>query len=97
MSATDLSMLAGAILSLLFSYMPGLSEKYDSLQPEQKRLIMLGMVVLVAVGAYALACAGYADRLGYSVECTDAGLIELAKAVIAAAVANQGVYGLTKK
>lgn len=97
MSASDLSMLAGAILSLMFSYLPGLNAKYDALRSEQKRLIMLGLVVLVAIGAYALACAGYDERLGYSVECSDAGLFELVKAVIAAVVANQGVYNLTKK
>lgn len=97
MTTTDLAMIAGAILTLVFSYLPGLNKKFDALQPEQKRLIMLAMIVLVALGIYGLSCAGYGERLGYSIQCGETGLLELIKLIISAAIANQGVYKLTKR
>ncbi len=97
MNAEDLSMIAGAILSLAFSYVPGLSGKYEQLAAEQKRLIMLALVVIVAGVIYGLSCAGLADKLGLSVACDEAGLIGLVRAVLLTAVANQGTYALTKR
>ena len=67
MSAELLSTIAGAILSLLFSYVPGLSGWYQKLGENgdgvdggtARRLFMLGLLVLTAAGAYGLACSGW--------------------------------------
>jgi len=96
-NASDLSMLAGAILSLIFSYVPGLNNKFDELSAEYKRLVMLGLVILTAGAIYGLGCAGVSEDLGLAITCDKIGLLGLIKAILAAAVANQGTYGLTRR
>jgi len=97
MNADELSMIAGTILSLAFSYIPGLNQKFGKLSTEYKRLIMLILVVIVAVAIFGLACAGVAADFGISVACNKAGVVGLIRAILYAAVANQATYGLTKR
>jgi hypothetical protein len=89
-----LSMLAGALLSLAFSYIPSLRNKFDTLLPEVKRLVMLGLLVVVAGGVYGLACAGWLASMwpGASVTCDQRGVLELVKVLILALIANQSTY-----
>ena len=42
MDDTQLSLFAGALLSLAFSYVPGLNTWFDGQEPTTKRLIMAG-------------------------------------------------------
>jgi hypothetical protein len=97
MTVEQLGAIAGVILSLLFSYVPGLSDKFNALDPTKKRLIMAGMLLLVAIGALGLSCANIVS----TVECTQAGLVELVNVYIAALVASQAAYmiapGVSKK
>lgn len=87
---------AGAILSLLFSYIPGLNAWFAGLKSEYKQLIMLLLIIVVAGGAYGLACAGVLMGLtGIELACTEAGLWGLVKAVVLAIIANQAIYGLS--
>ncbi len=88
MTVEQLGALAGVILSLLFSYVPGLSDKFAALSATTKRLIMAALLLVVAVGALALSCA----NIIITVECTQAGLIALINVYIAALVANQAAY-----
>lgn len=88
MDATVLSGLAGAVLSLVFSYLPGLSDKWEPLEPTQKRLIMGLLLVLVAGVAFGLGCA----NISSSVTCDQAGATGLLKLLGAALVANQSTY-----
>jgi hypothetical protein len=87
---------AGAILSLLFSYIPGLNAWFAGLKSEFKQLIMLGLIVIVAGVAYGLSCAGVLGNLtGIKLTCDEAGLLGLLRAVFLAIVVNQGTYGLS--
>jgi hypothetical protein len=88
MTVEQLGAIAGVILSLLFSYVPGLSDKFGALPATTKRLVMAGLLLLVAGGALALSCA----NLIVTVECTQAGLLSLINVYIAALVANQAAY-----
>jgi len=97
MSADSLSLIAGSLLSLIFSYVPGLKAKFDALCTEYKRGIMLGLVLVVALLIYFLTCSPIAIDLGIPVTCGKSGLVELARVIILVAVANQGAYGLTKR
>jgi hypothetical protein len=63
MTADVLSVTAAVILSLVFSYIPGLNTWYAALAKELKQLIMLALVVIVAAAAYGLACAGVLESL----------------------------------
>lgn len=96
MTADLLAGTAAIILSLVFSYIPGLNTWYAALQKELKQLIMLGLVVIVAAAAYGLACAGVlADLTGIPLACDQAGLLGLFRAVVVAIVANQSVYSVS--
>jgi hypothetical protein len=108
MDATFISTAAAAILSLLFSYLPGLSEWYARLGSgpggedggTRKRLLMLALLVLVAGGAFGLTCAGWGDLLGAAgagLRCDRPGLVELLRALFFALMANQSVYKISPK
>jgi hypothetical protein len=88
MTVEQLGAIAGVVLSLAFSYIPGLSDKFSALPATTKRLIMAALLLLVAGGALALSCA----NIVVSVECTQAGLLALVNTYIAALVANQAAY-----
>jgi hypothetical protein len=45
-----LSAAGGILLSLVFSYAPGVRPWFAALEPQQKALVNLGSVVAVAVG-----------------------------------------------
>ena len=92
MDQITLSAFAGTLLSLLFSYVPGLSTWYDGKDAQTKALIMAGLLLLAAAGAYGLSCVGW----GAYFECTEAGLQTAVSVLFAALVANQATYGLTK-
>lgn len=94
MTADELAVLAGAVLSLLMAYIPGLSGWYSGLAGDHKRVLMAGLLLAVAGGAYGLACGGLAADLGLAVTCDRAGLLALIRAYIAALMANQATYQL---
>ena len=93
MSSELLASVAGVLLSLAFSYLPGLRPWFDKLQPDYKRLVMLAALALVAGGAFALACIGQYPAL----TCDEAGAWVLVRAFLAAAIANQAAYALTPR
>lgn len=97
MSIDTLTMIAGAALSLAFSYIPGLNSKFDGLAPEYKRLIMAGLMLAIAAAAYGLACAGLGEQLGIPVACDQAGAIGLLRAWLLAVIANQAAYAVTPR
>lgn len=95
MTAEFLAGIAGVVLSLLFSYVPGLNAKFAGLESTYKRLIMLALLFVSAGAIYGLACAGWAADLGIAVTCDKAGLIQVLQAFGAAAIANQAAYALS--
>jgi hypothetical protein len=97
MSAETLAMAAGIILTLTFSYVPGLNTRFSCLSPETKRLIMLGLLILVSAGALGIACAGLGEVFEVTLTCDELGLTQLAKALVAAIIANQGVYAISPR
>lgn len=89
-----LSTLSGSVLSLFFSYIPGLKEWFGLLDGQKKSLITLCALVLTTAGMYAISCTGIYN---VGVSCDKIGLVELVKVFFAALVANQGTYLATKK
>ena len=88
MDATLLASIAGIVLSLAFSYIPKLDTWYVVQDGKLKRLIMLGVLLIVALAAFGLSCAD----LWATVTCDKAGAMGLVEAFIMAALANQGAY-----
>lgn len=96
MTAETLAGLAGVILSLLFSYIPGLNTKYASLTSQAKSLIMLGILALITAAVYGMACWGVlTDLTGWTLTCDKAGMIALARIFAVAAAMNVTTYTLS--
>ena len=93
MSSELLIVIAGVVLSLLFSYVPRLKDWFDPLWSNQKRLIMLAALLLSAGGVFALACFGKYDL----VVCDAAGAWNMLEYFVLAAIANQTAYQLSPK
>jgi uncharacterized membrane protein len=91
MDQQTLAALTGVVISLLFSYVPGLSTWYDALDGTKKRLVMLGVLLIVAAGAFGASCAGIAQYAA----CDTSGAKQMLDAFIAAAVANQVTHKFT--
>jgi hypothetical protein len=97
MTAESLSLIAGTILSLAFSYIPGLRERFAALDATRKRLILLGVLLAASAAIYGLACSGWGTVWGISLTCSRSGLSELIRLTILAIIANQGVYQISPK
>ena len=100
MTSDLLVSVAGVVLSLLFSYLPGLSAWYGELSGDRKRLIMLGMLALVAGGMYALDCGGLLVKIAPDVAgmCSTAdGWVQVVRAFVLAMIANQSAYAISPK
>ena len=91
-SAEDISMTTGILLSVILSYVPGLNTRFAALHPTYKRLIMLLLLVIVAVIAYLLGCIGQSN-----IECSKAGAWGLGRVLAAAIIANQSAYAVTPR
>ena len=83
-------LVAGAILSLLFGYVPGLRQWFEALDGVRKAQVMAGLLLLAAAGAFGASC--YTPWV--VVECTEAGFWQLVELFIMALVANQATYTL---
>ena len=89
----SLAMVAGIVLSVLFSYVPGLKGWFEKFGPETKRLVMLGLLALVTAGSFGLACAGVLT----GIECTGAGAFRVIGAFVLAVIANQSAYAISPR
>jgi len=87
--------IVGVVLSLVFSYVPKAHEWLSGF--EQKGLVMLGLVVVVGAGYFALGCSPFGADFGVTVACTRAGLFDLLKAIFVIASGNQLTFLLTRK
>ena len=92
MTAEFLSSLAGVLLSLAFSYLPGVSGWFEKLAGNFKRLLMLGLLLLASLALMGLACTRWGAALELPLACSEAGAVGLLKAFLAALVANQAAY-----
>lgn len=96
-TSTELTAAAGVLLSLVFSYVPNINTWYAAKPPEEKRAIMLGLIVAVALVTFGIACAGLGPDFGIKATCDRAGAIGMFQAIVLAAIANQTTYMVTPK
>lgn len=95
MSSETLSMIAGTILSLIFSYVPGARQWFDPLHATHKRLIMLGLLTISAGAVYGVGCLGWGDAWGITIACDQKGALALFESLILAIIANQSIYAIS--
>jgi len=88
MTSELLASVSGIVLSLLFAYVPGMSQWYEALTGEYKRLIMAGLLLAVSLAVFGLSCAGYLNL----VTCDRGGAVGLVRIFVMALVANQSTY-----
>jgi hypothetical protein len=93
MDQAKLAAITGIVVSLLFSYFPGLATWYEKLPGDYKRLVMLVALLLTTAGAFGLACAGRKTGL----TCDQPGIWQAIEVFIGAAIASQSTYLLTPK
>ena len=82
----NLAYLAGVVMSLVFSYVPGLKVKFEALSGDYKRLVLLLTLFVAASGLY-LYQSGLVWDQAYA--------LETLKAFVQAAIASQAAYVLT--
>lgn len=87
-----LAMVAGVVLSLLFSYLPGLRTMFGGLLPETKRLVMLAILAISAIAITVLTCAGVVSS---GVTCDRAGIIQVIWIFILAMIGNQTTFQIS--
>jgi len=93
LNADVLSGMAGMVVSLACSYLPGLSERWDALEGVWKRFIMAMTLVALSGIIAGLSCAGALS----GVECSRNGAWAVLSALFSALVVNQSVYALAGK
>ena len=93
MTSDQLSAAAGIVLSLAFSYLPGLRQWYADKDDETKALLNLGSLVVVGLFAFGVSCAGIQSV----VPCTQPGAWAIVQAIFWAAVGNMTTHGITKR
>ncbi len=84
-----LSAIAGAVISLIFQFVPGASDWFARLTPPQKQLFMLGVTSIVAtvIAIFTFAQQGFAWS----------SLVTLVLVIYAALTSNQVTYQFIKK
>ncbi len=88
---TDLiSTIAGSLLSLLFSYVPGLATWYNRLESDYKRLVMFAALLLVTAGVLTYTCGNSGTWT-----CDQNKVIEAVKVFVMALIANQSTDRLS--
>ena len=90
MESFNIGAVAGVILSLLFKYVPGLSDWYENQDSQFKELFMLGLMVGAVAVTYGLSCFGWLDIYA----CGQEGLRDAVFSLVGAVVGNQGAYSI---
>lgn len=97
MTSEQLSLFAGILLSLAFSYIPGLKEWFEQKDATLKRLIMAGALLAVTLLVFAGACGNLLGTLPLTVSCDQSGAVALATNFVLALVANQATFLISPK
>jgi hypothetical protein len=97
MSAESLSLAAGTLLSLTFSYIPGVRSWFSKFEPEIRRLIMLVLLIVTTGVVFGLSCLGWGHEWGISLACDRSGLLGLVEQLVIAIIANQSIYSISPR
>lgn len=92
MTSETLALVAGTLLSLLFSHVPGFSTWYEPKDSQTKAFIMAVLLLVVAGVSYWLGCASPYQYF----ECSETGFWAAARVFLMALVANQGTHEIAK-
>lgn len=88
-----LSQIVGIALSLLFTYAPGASDWFESLETKYKPLVMMGINLVVLAVLFGVSCASWLSIT----TCDVNGVAFMLRLFVQAMIANQTTYVLTRK
>lgn len=101
MTADKLVLIAGALLSLLFSYLPALAKWYADKDGVVKRQIMAAWLLITTAGLFAISCvpalSDLAKQLDIVVQCTKQSAWQLIYLYLLAIAGNQVVFLISPK
>jgi hypothetical protein len=96
MTPEFLSSLAGILISLAASYVPGFVPWFEAQTPNHKRLIMLGLLAASSAAIFGLACQSWLNLVQPGLAtCTQEGAVTILRSFGLAAIANQAAYALS--
>jgi hypothetical protein len=87
-----LSSVCAILISLAASYLPWFSPWYGGLEPIQKRLLMLGLLIIEVAAIVGLVCAQLPELAGIKLSCDRAGFIEAFRVFVIAVISNQSAF-----
>jgi len=93
LNADLLAAVAGMVISLVCSYVPGIAPRWAGLDGAWKRFCMALALIFVSAIIVALSCAGVLQ----GVECSQKGVWAVLSALFSALVVNQSVYAITAR
>lgn len=93
MTSDQLLIIAGAVLAILFAYVPGLGDWFKKLDETVQRLVMLVILAVTTGVIFGLSCASILTK----VTCDKAGAIGIVTAFFYALISNQGTYAILPK
>lgn len=91
MSSEWLSRVVGVVISLMFAYVPGLSDWYEAQDGTKKRFVMLAALLIACLAIFGASCAGWTDQIA----CTQQGASGMLRIAFDVVMANQATYLLT--
>lgn len=91
MTAQGLVAIASVLLSVLFTYVPGMNEWYAGMQKTHKQLLMGGLLVLTTGFIMLSSCMEWWTW----VECDKQGVLDMLATLALAIAANQGTHQIT--
>jgi len=98
LTAAVLMGIVGALLSVVFTWFPGLNTWYAGLGKDAQSGVMVGLLVGAGVIIIVMGCTGLIVVVG--LVCTQQGIfsmvVNLVIGLVTAMATNQGTYGLTK-
>jgi len=88
-SNLELGIIAGTVLSLVLSYAPGVAGWYSKLPAENKQVVNIALMFMVAVVAFILTCT---DQVLIGIVCTLQGALNLLIVFLSGLISGQGVH-----
>ena len=97
MTDSQLSLFAGALLSLAFSYVPKLKDWFEEKDATTKRLIMAAALFVVSLAIFGGACGNLLGGLPiqFTITCDKNGAVQIATYFVLALIANQATFTIS--
>jgi hypothetical protein len=96
LTAQTLAIICGALLSLAFSYVPGLKDWFEKITDSNKKRGIMGiLIILTGLAIFGLGCAGVLAKYLVTPVCTLTGFWDLLGIIVLTLMANQTMYSIT--